>query len=658
MEPTLLNRRYRLLSLIGTGGMATVYRAHDLLLDRHVAVKFLREPYASDPAFRRRFLEEARAAARLEHPNIVGIHDVGEDEQGRPYIVMELVEGEDLKTLIRRAAPLPVAQALELTRQICAGVGAAHRAGLIHCDLKPQNILVTPDGQVKVADFGIARAFQRGREVADETVRETVVWGSPHYISPEQAAGRPPTPASDVYSIGVMMYEMLTGVPPFHDADPTALLAKHLREEPPPLSAFNPRVPPTLEWLIRKVLAKEPAQRYRNADQLGIVIDEYRRQGTLQTAPQAAAPASVVAAPTANPPVVTPSAPGVAPQPQPSTVAPTRPVPQETSEEGPDWLLWALLLVATMAVLGLLPLWGYVYRLYTAGATPPPLASPETTPTPTSALPMVTVPNVVGLSLNDAQRLAESVGLRVEVIGQQESAEARPGAVLEQVPAAGVQVPQETVINLVIAKGRILTMPDVIGYRLDAVEDGLASEGLLVEVEEVWSTRPKGEVLESEPRPGAQVRAGDTVTLTVSGGTDVPIPLGVDLNGQVVLEQAIASPLELRPGEIFSLILRWRCVRPLDHSYKVFIHILTEDFQPLTQRDIEPVNGLRPTNTWLPGEIINDPHQLEIPADAPPGTYQVRVGLYDAAGRLPVADAGRAEVRDDTILVTTIRVQP
>ena len=353
MEPTILNQRYRLVELVGSGGMATVYRGEDVLLERDVAVKFLREPYASESEFRERFLHEARAAARLDHPNIVHIYDVGEDDH-RPYIVMEMVKGEDLKALIRRDAPLPVSKALDLIEQICAGVGHAHRAGLVHCDLKPQNILVTPDGTIKVADFGIARAFQYdvGQAETAEDEEEQVIWGSPHYISPEQVAGKTPTPASDVYSIGVMLYEMLTGVPPFHDPDPTALAMKHLQEQPEPLTALNPRVPPGLEWLVRKVLAKEPAQRYRNADQFGISISEYRRQGIEATRPQQSISQKAVATPTPPPPTSS------RPQPAP----PERISEPQTRASGPDWMLWALMGVAAIAVLGLIPLWLFVYQ--------------------------------------------------------------------------------------------------------------------------------------------------------------------------------------------------------------------------------------------------------------------------------------------------------
>ena len=250
MESVLLNNRYRLLELVGSGGMAAVYRGMDTLLQRQVAVKVLREGFAGDPAFLARFQREARAAANLDHPNIVTVYDVGQDGN-RHYIVMEYVDGQDLKTLIRRKGRLYVNEALDIAVQICAGVGHAHKAGIIHCDIKPQNVLITRDGRAKVTDFGIARALSESGITESETV-----WGSPLYFSPEQAAGEPPSPASDVYSIGVVMYEMLTGTPPFQAEKPAALALMHMREEPQPLTVQNPHVPSQLEWIVRKVLAK------------------------------------------------------------------------------------------------------------------------------------------------------------------------------------------------------------------------------------------------------------------------------------------------------------------------------------------------------------------------------------------------------------------
>lgn len=643
MDPVILNHRYRLDRLAGTGGMAVVYRGYDLLLDRPVAVKVLREPYDSDPAFRARFLAEARAAARLDHPNIVHIYDVGED-QTRPYIVMELVEGEDLKALIRREGPLSIQRALALGRQLCAGVGHAHRAGIVHCDLKPQNIIVTPAGQVKVADFGIARAFN---ESSAPRPKESVVWGSPHYIAPEQAAGEPPTPASDVYSIGVILYELLTGVPPFHDEDATALVLKHMREEPVPLTALNPRVPPRLDALVRKVLSKDPAARFRNADHLGAVLDEYQRRGDELTAPR-----PPVAAGTATPPPTQSH-----PTPPPAAVIPTEEDTTPIEAGGSDWLLWLLWGVAAIAVLGLIPLWFSVYRAYNQAA--PSLTPAAATATVTPTGPLVNVPNLIGLPLADAQQLANGSGFQVTVLGEKEATDARPGTVIEQTPLFGSRAPQNTTLNVVLAAGQAFTMPLVTGYPLETVRSGLESRGLVLVVEELWSTDPAGQIVAQEPAAEAPVRAGATVTLSVSGGLDRPIPLQVNLNGLTVLEDALLPRVIFRPGDSIPVTLRWRATQTADRSYTVFVHLITPDLTRLVAAgDSEPMNGVRPTTSWQSGELIVDPHQIIIPAEAPSGTYQVRVGLYSGDQRVPVTDPGRTQVIDNSIFVAEVQIQP
>ena len=229
VENPVLNDRYRLIEQIGAGGMAVLYKAQDLELGRMVAVKVLRPSLVGDPEFLMRFKREARAAANLSHPNIVTVHDVGQDGPNTHYIVMEYVPGQNLKQLLRAHGAFEVEAALAIVIEVCKGVGYAHRAGLVHCDIKPQNILVTPDNSIKVADFGIARALSAA--APDEV--EDVVWGSPHYFSPEQAAGEPPTPASDVYSIGVVLFELLTGQLPFTGNDYRELALAHLRQEAP-----------------------------------------------------------------------------------------------------------------------------------------------------------------------------------------------------------------------------------------------------------------------------------------------------------------------------------------------------------------------------------------------------------------------------------------
>jgi serine/threonine protein kinase len=273
-EEKLLNNRYLLKTIIGRGGMAIVYLAEDRMLERDVAIKVLKADYARDPAFRERFRQEAKAAANLSHPNIVPVYDFGYHEQ-RLYIVMEYIPGTDLYTIIQEKGRLSTELGLDLAIKACKGIGYAHRAGLVHCDVKPHNLLVTPDLQLKVTDFGIARALAS----IDPGEESKVVWGSPQYFSPEQASGDPPSPASDVYSIGVIMYLMFTGQLPFIGRTSQELARMHRLATPITPSEINPFIPPQLDEVLLKVLDKEPSARYRTADQLGRVLQMiYERQ--------------------------------------------------------------------------------------------------------------------------------------------------------------------------------------------------------------------------------------------------------------------------------------------------------------------------------------------------------------------------------------------
>lgn len=358
-EGTLLNNRYQLLERLGSGGMSDVFRARDLMLERSVAIKVLHEQYSNDSAFQQRFRQEARAAANLSHPNIVTVHDFGLDH-GQLFIVMEYIPGKDLKTLLRQRGRFSVEEAIPLMVQACAGIGYAHRAGLIHCDVKPHNMIVTPDARLKVTDFGIARALST--IMPDE--KADVVWGSPQYFSPEQASGEAPSPSSDVYSLGIVLYEVLTGALPFNAPTSEELARMHLQADPIPPREYVPDIPSALEQIVLKVLSKEPAARYRTADQLGRVL---LRFGTQRDAPP---PPSLSLTPEASP----------AYQPEPRTEprhipsAPVTPIlttAPETTLQLPDlsvpdidWTSVALGLLALIAWGGLVMFWIIIYFRY------------------------------------------------------------------------------------------------------------------------------------------------------------------------------------------------------------------------------------------------------------------------------------------------------
>jgi serine/threonine-protein kinase len=373
-EGALLNDRYQLEEVLGSGGMANVYRARDVVLDRPVAIKVLRKEYSTNESFQKQFWLEARSAANLSHPNIVTVHDFGVADD-LLYIVMEHVPGKDLKQLVRERGRFPYEQAIPLMIQACAGVGYAHRAGLVHCDIKPHNMLVSKDMRLKVTDFGIARALA----TIKPGERNDVVWGSPLYFAPEQASGEAPTPASDVYSLGVVLYEILTGTTPFTASTADELARLHISARPLSVSEYVPDVPPTLEEIVMKVLSKEPAARYRTADQLGRVLQKFGNE------PVSAKPKQE---PVSSPPVITikqdiaerlspPSQPRPQPEPvpqqyyqpqyPPQTIQP-EPASTYREEEIPaepiDWIAVGLGLMAVLAWGGLIPFGLMIYLSY------------------------------------------------------------------------------------------------------------------------------------------------------------------------------------------------------------------------------------------------------------------------------------------------------
>ena len=636
MSDYVLNNRYRLLAQIASGGMAVVYKAHDLTLNRVVAIKILRENFADNTDFRTRFQNEAQAAANLAHPNIVTVYDFGQDGN-RSYIVMEYVDGRDLKNVIRAESPLAIDRAIDLMAQACAALGYAHRAGLVHCDVKPQNMLVTSDGRLKVTDFGIARALSQSMPTSD------TVWGTPHYFSPEQAAGEPPTPASDVYSLGVVMYEMLAGQLPFDADNHTDLAMQHLRDEPPPLTVLNPAVPIQIEQIVNRVMAKEPAARYRTAEQFGRALMDYRRLADQMTGMQPAA--SITAEPT--------------------TVS-AHPI-ESAAPQGTDWLAWILGTLAVVAVIGLIPLAVLVARAYsqplTLNATPTPSAGPTTTGEAT--LPpfaeAVLVPNLLNRTKAEAVQAASAQNLQIVEGPGRYDAQIPAGSVVAQEPAFGKKVPRGAVITINLSQGpRISQMVNVLNFTYEEVISGLLTYGWTVNLVEQYNPQAQyHQILKQEPVAGLPLAAGQPVTLTVSGGTT--LTLQVNLSDQIWLDAANLPNDQIKRGQMIDLTLFWRGQKKINTPYSVFVHLINSNGKLVQQIDTEPGAGTSPTPAWTPGITVTDRYEMETPANLPPGEYQLRVGMYPTGqplNRLAVTEPGLAEVDSNSILIRRIAILP
>lgn len=338
LKDRVLGNRYKLLHPLGKGGMALVFEAVDQVLERPVAIKLLRNDFSTDIEFRERFLHEARSAANLTHPNIVTVYDFGIDS-GEIFIVMELASGPDLKTSIEMNGPYSLESGLDIAIQICTGLGYAHRAGIVHCDVKPHNIIVTKDQVAKITDFGISRALNSSAP----TEKNDVVWGSPQYLAPELIEGAPPTPAADVYSFGAVMYEIFSGKPPFVGDSVQEILDQQTNNSPRPIAEIVKGFPADLDLVISKTLSKEISQRYRTADQLSNVLTLIKRRlGSAITS-------------------------DIQPLKRPALVPPQLPVivsyedKPNASKSGIDWKLIGLELLCLLLVGGLIPFGIFVW---------------------------------------------------------------------------------------------------------------------------------------------------------------------------------------------------------------------------------------------------------------------------------------------------------
>lgn len=466
----ILEGRYEIVSELGGGGMARVYRGQDRLLNRNVTIKILREQYASDKEFLARFQREAQAVASLSHPNVVSIYDVGQ-EDGLHYLIMEYVEGRSLKDLISERAPLPPLEAIDISLQICDALEHAHENGVIHRDIKPHNILITRNGRVKVTDFGIAQA------VSEVTMSHSgTMIGSVHYLAPEQARGGVIGATADIYSLGIVLYEMLTGDLPFHGETPVAVALKHLQESPRPVSVLNPNVPPALERIVMRTLEKDPSRRYPSAAALR--SDLLAVKNALADAAFATQVLPAIGAP--DPPSTLPS-----PRRRPRVWA---------------WVLMVLLFLGLAAA----GLWAG-FRYY--------LAVGETL-----------VPSVVGLQEGQAMDKLGAAGLRGQVVARQYDASIPAGQVMAQDPAPNQKVRRGRVIALTVSQGaRLAKVPSVIGeterdarLMLENANFKVAADTLKV----YHPTIPAGSVVDQNPPANTQQPEGTEVRLIISKGPE------------------------------------------------------------------------------------------------------------------------------------------
>jgi serine/threonine-protein kinase len=543
-QPRLLGGRYELDGVVGRGGMAEVYRARDIRLDRIVAIKTLRTDLARDQIFQARFRREAQSAASLNHPSIVAVYDTGEDMTAGvpvPYIVMEYVDGRTVRDLLQEGHRLLPERSLEIIDGVLRALDYSHQAGIVHRDIKPGNVMVTRNGDIKVMDFGIARAMSDAQATMTQTAQ---VIGTAQYLSPEQARGERVDSRSDLYSTGCLLYELLTGRPPFTGDSPVAIAYQHVRENPVPPSRVDPDVPPWADAIVLKAMAKSPADRYQTAGDM---------RADLQ---RAASGMPVAAAP--------PTRFDMYPQTQrmgagTMMAGATSQIPpvEDYDYAGRDydyagrgrgggaggtsrrWIPWVLGVVLVIAVVG-----GVAYYLLAgAGKT-------------------YAVPLVNGEPVATAQAQIKAQHLR-STVTYRNSSSVRANVVINSSPAEGNNVPANTLVTLFVSKGQApVAVPSVVGQPQNQAEATLQAKGFQVNVKtDATSSAPAGQVISQSPS-GGTAAPGATITITVSGGAvSVPSVVGdsqqtatqiLTTAGFQVNVQQGSGPAQYANGTVFS----------------------------------------------------------------------------------------------------------
>lgn len=597
----VLNGRYELAELLGEGGMALVYKAKDQLLDRWVALKILRPQLVSDKDFVHRFHREAKAVASLSHPNIVNIYDIGQDKDLH-FLVMENIQGVNLKEKIKEEGVLSPVEALDIAMQISEALAVAHRNHIIHCDIKPHNILITSEGGVKVTDFGIARAVNSATLAQTETVI-----GTAHYFSPEQARGGTINARSDLYSLGVVLYEMLTGQVPFRGDSPITVALKHINEEPLPPSQFNENLPKRIDKLVMKALKKDPEDRFHDAFEMLTAL-----RGMMKTF--GATKKETAKSYFDNDETQ------ILPRISDQSVAESGGKVQEAVQPVQERSFLErivkplIILMLAMVLIGFGSLWAL--NQYTQ-------------------VPIVKVPNFVGMSKGQADELARQKGLRVS-FGENRlpNPEIPENHVVTQDIPAGNEVKKNRPITLVLSKGaEMTTVPNIIGKEMREVTIALQKADLITgEIEYQYTSKiPKGQVITQSPPANEQVNSGIEVDLVFSKG---PEPVKSEIPNLIGLSRQEAEQTLIEANFVVGDIVEVETTRYLGGvvaKQEPQAGTLISEGTPVS---LTVSTGLRNPE----GLPINDPYQISIPVQSGPYEQQVQVVVIDANGREVIYD--------------------
>ncbi|MDR6997951.1 Stk1 family PASTA domain-containing Ser/Thr kinase [Neobacillus niacini] len=590
-----ISGRYKILEMIGGGGMANVYLAHDMILDRDVAVKILRLDFANDEEFIHRFHREAQSATSLVHPNIVSIYDVGE-EDSIYYIVMEYVDGQTLKQYIQGRSPLHVEESIDILKQLTSAISHAHQNHIIHRDIKPHNILIDRNGNVKITDFGIAMALS-----ATSITQTNSVLGSVHYLSPEQARGGMANRKSDIYSLGIVMFELLTGRLPFSGESAVSIALKHLQSETPSVRRWNPNIPQSVENIVLKATAKDPFHRYKSVDEmeedLRTALNPERMHERKFVIPVDDEATKAI-------PVITNDRPyqnldeTLVHNTDKNTVKPHEPVKKGNAKKKRK--KWPIILISTFIILALLGLFSFLVL--------PGLLSAKD----------IKIPDVSGMNINDAVSKLKLEGLQAgdkieitnekvteghviktdpkagdtvkenqkvtlyissgkekfqlsdytmrqyndvvqllerknfkDIIKNEVYDDSVPGTIISQNPVGGENiVPEDTVLKFEVSKGpETITLKDLRQYTKKAAEDYANETGFLIDTsnEQYDDKIPEGMVISQSPEPGAQLKSGDQISVVISKGKEEKPPKNVSIELDIPYQPATpGTPQEVR----------------------------------------------------------------------------------------------------------------